>query len=712
MFPHKKTISEKKESADLSKKESLAALSIGAIGIVYGDIGTSPLYAMNEVFFGNGNLPQTPEHIAGTASLIFWILLIVVSVKYAALVLRADRDGEGGVFSLFGLIEHLKGRYISFTILLLMFAAGLLFGEGIITPAISVLSAVEGLKVAFPGVEGLIVPLTLIILTAIFIFQKKGTRIIGRIYSPVMLLWFFAIGALGTIQLANTPEILLSIIDPRSALTLLFSLHAHELALLVGAVFLAITGSEALYADLGHFGKKAIRVGWFSIVLPALLLSYAGQAAYLASGAHVSHGNIFYSLVPEAFLVPMIILATVATSIASVSLIFGAYSLVSQAMAINLLPRLRVVHTNKRTEGQIYIPAVNWALYIGSVSLVLFFGSATNLAAAYGFAVSGVMLVTSIAMYAVSRHEWGWSRLLALSTFGLFAVIDSGFVIANSVKFMKGGYIPLLLGCVIFSIILTWRWGRKLLRLAYIGYVSGRDMKWFLDLKRRIKSEGGVLRDERVRHLVEIDRAVVFLISYPIKDLSSTIPVKVRVYLKRTGAIPKNIILLNIEQRHIPFVRDHYRITDLGQSVYAIRATFGFMEDPDAGRVLRDLYAMDVFDKKFRRCTIEASEDEFIIDHDLPPMRLFFTRFFRFLLSMSVPRYRYFGLTGMASAGLSKTTVPVHFSSRGVRVELPEFPLVKEGDPIDPDTLEPSTILYEEVWQHTRNGGRRNSTMQ
>lgn len=681
----------------MNRKESLAALSVGALGIVYGDIGTSPLYAANEVFFGGGGLSPTPDHIAGAASLIFWTLLLIVSVKYAGLVLRADRDGEGGVFSLFGLLEHEKGPHIGPTVLLLMFAAGLLFGDGIITPAISVLSAVEGLRIATPNFEHLVIPLTVLILTGVFLFQKQGTRLVGRIYGPVMLLWFLAIGLLGAVQLALAPTMLPSILDPRSAFALLASLSPHELALLIGAVFLVVTGSEALYADLGHFGRKAIRVGWFAVVFPALFLSYAGQAAYLASGAPVVGDNLFYSLVPEPFLLPMIVLATAATVIASVALIFGAYSLVSQAMVLNLLPRLRVVHTSRQTEGQIYIPAVNWALYVGSVSLVLLFGSASDLAAAYGFSVSGVMFVTSIAMYAVARRHWGWNRMLAASTFGLFALLDAGFVLANSAKFFEGGYIPFLLGCAIFAVILTWRWGRKLLRLAYDDYAGRRDMRWFLDLKRRVETAGGILRDDHRRHAVSIDRAVVFLISRPIKDLSSAVPVKLRVHLKRRGAIPRNILLLHIEQKHLPFVRERYRVAFLGQDVYAVRATFGFMEDPDATRVLRDLHAMDIFDRKFRRCSIEASEDELIVDADIPRPRLLLARFFRFLLSMSVPRYRYFGLTGLASAGLAKTVVPVHLSREGVRVEIPEFPLLDEDDPIDPDTLEPTTVLYKEV---------------
>lgn len=676
------------------KQSSVAALTVGALGIVYGDIGTSPLYAMNEVFFGSGHLATAPEHIAGVASLIFWMLLLIVSVKYAGFVLRADRNGEGGVFSLFGLLENREGRHIGLTIILLMFAAGLLFGDGIITPAISVLSAVEGLEIAAPNLSHLIVPLTILILIGVFLFQKQGTRLVGRIYGPIMLLWFFAIGILGVMQLLANPEIFPAVFDPRYAVALLGSLSAHEIALLIGAVFLVITGSEALYADLGHFGRHAIRVGWFLIVFPALFLNYAGQAAYLMSGAPVEGGNLFYSLVPDTLLYPMIFLATAAAIIASVALIFGAYSLVSQAIVLHLLPRLRIRHTDRETEGRIYIPAVNFALFLGSVSLVVWFGSSSRLAAAYGFSVSGVMLITSVAMIAVAKEHWRWSPWAAVSAFGSFAFLDFWFVIANSAKFFEGGYIPFMLGCVIFAVIATWRWGRGILRIAYAGYSSGHDMGWFLDLKRRLEEQGGVLDDDRIRRLVELDRAVVFLVSHPIKSRSDPLPVKLRTYLKRKGAIPKDILLLNIDQEHAPFVKRHYHAINLGCNVFSVEAHFGFMENPDAASVLRELYRQGVFEKKFCRCTIEASEDELIIDHNIARWDRLRARLFRKLLRLSVPAYRYFGLRREATAGLSKTVIPVRLSRFGVRVEIPEFPLRGTSDLIDPDTLKPTTIPY------------------
>lgn len=663
-------------STKFARKTPLALLTLGALGIVYGDIGTSPLYAMNEVFFGGGQMPISADHALGTASLIFWILAITISIKYAILVLRADNEGEGGVFALFSLFRQFKGRRITVISFLLMFAAGLLLGDGIITPAISVLSAVEGLKLALPQLETIIVPLTVVILTAVFFMQRKGTQSIGKVYGPIMLVWFITIGLLGINQLSSNPGIILQVINPLTAIHLFTSINLSMIVLLIGAVFLSATGGEALYADLGHFGKRAIRVGWFTIVYPALTLCYAGQAAYLASGQQVVQSNLFFSLVPNGFIIPVVIIATFATIIASVALIFGAYSLVSQAIALNIIPRVNIRHTNKEVEGQIYIPVVNWSLYVGSVALVILFESSVKLAAAYGFAVSGVMLITSVAMIIIAHRYWHWPRPVAVLVFGTFAVIDAMFFAANSAKFLNGGYIPFLIGISLFVIIYTWRWGRQIMRMAYDSYVADRDMAWFIDLKRRVREEGVAPAGKHKYSVVEGDRAVIFLVSRPIEGLHSRIPVKLRVYLKRRGAIPKDMILLNIEQTRRPFVRNHkYSVLDLGENVIAIHARFGFMDNPNVARLLSDFYDQGLFEKKFQRCSIETSEDEFIIDSDLSFFTKIRAHLLRLLSQHSIPRYRYFGFRGEAGAGLSKTVVPVHLSQKGIRVEVPEFTL-------------------------------------
>jgi KUP system potassium uptake protein len=684
------------------ERTSTAALTLAALGIIYGDIGTSPLYTMNEVFLGSGQLPITPQNVAGAASIIFWMLILVVSFKYAFMALRADHEGEGGVFALFGIMQQYKGRLAVPLSFMLMFAAGLLFGEGIITPAITVLSAVEGLKVAAPDLGHLVLPLVITILFLVFLFQKRGTAQVAKVYGPIMFVWFASLALLGIRQIVQYPSILLDVIDPRSATHLLFSIDGKSLMWLIGAAFLAITGSEALYADLGHLGKRAVRMGWFAIVLPALVLNYAGQGAYLLRGGAIHGNNLFFSIVPDILLYPMIALATAAAIIASVALIFGIYSLTSQAIALNLFPRLKILHTNWRSRGQIYIPAINWALCFGSVSLVLIFGSVTRLAAAYGFAVAGVMLSTSITLMAVSIQHWRWHPALAVPVFGSLILLDSGFVIANSLKFADGGYIPFSLGVCAFFIIATWRWGRRIMRRAYDGYVAERSLGWYLDIKKRVEDAGGILHDSRRRSLATIDRAVIFLISRPIKNRESRVPVKVRLHLKRLGAIPKNILFLNIEVMPYAYVKRHYEIVELAPHVYAVHAIFGFMESPDASKVIRDLYKRRLFDKGFRRCAIEVSEDEFIIDKDLPLRYYVLARFFKYLYKVSLPRYRYFGLRGTVSAGLSKTVVPVRVCARGVRIEIPEFPLHAEHDAIDPDTLEqiePEFVPIREMYR-------------
>lgn len=680
------------------KKASLAGLVLGALGVVYGDIGTSPLYALNEVFFGSGGLSVSPGHVAGAASLIFWMLLVVISVKYALFVLRADHEGEGGAFALLKLLKRNDKRHIPFVLFLLMLAAGLLFGEGIITPAISVLSAVEGLKVLAPALEAWVVPLTVLILLAVFFFQRRGSAGMGKVYGPVMLVWFAAIALVGAWQVFLYPSIILSVLNPWSAIVLVTSLDIHGLAFFLGAVFLTLTGTEALYADLGHFGKRAIRVGWAYIVFPSLILNYAGQSAYLMRGEVVHSGNLFYSLVPEILLAPMIILATAAAIVASVALIFGVYSLASQAVAMSLLPRIRVVHTNKDTHGQIYMPTINWLLCIGSVTLVLMFESASRLAAAYGFAVASVMVITSLAMMGVARHYWHWKRWHAVAVFGTFAAIDLTFLAANTVKFWQGGFIPFMIGVFIFGVIVTWRWGRHMVNTAYASYVADRNMHWFLTLKRRVREADGVLKEpHRTRKLVEQDRAVVFIVSRAITSPKDPAPAKLRVYLKRKGVIPKSVLLLTIEQSRVPYVQRHYKVYDLGEGVFSAQATFGFMENPDAVKVLRDLYKQQVFEKRFRRCTIETSEEEFIVDTDLPWHVRLRAYLYIVLVESSVPAYRFFGLYAEASAGLSKTVVPIHLSGSGVRVEIPEFPMIQQDDSIDPDTLKVTDVHFTQV---------------
>lgn len=679
-------------------KASLAALAIGALGIVYGDIGTSPLYAVNEIFFGSGRLATTPQDIAGAASLIIWMLITVVTFKYTLLALRADHNGEGGTLALLQLVRSSASRHRKTVSLLLMFAAGLLLGESIITPAISVLSAVEGLHLVSPALSGFVVPLTLLILAGVFLAQQGGSERIGLVYGPLMLIWFISIGSIGAIHIASAPYVVLWALNPLNALHLVASLPVHALFMVLGAALLAVTGAEALYADLGHLGKKAIRAGWFYVVFPALALNYLGQAAYLSRGLPIEYGNVFYSMVPGMLQLPMVLIATIATVIASVALIFGMYSLASHAIATNIFPRIRIIHTSAASEGRIYIPAVNWFLFTGSVLLVLGFGSASKLAAAYGFAVSGVMVVTTLSLAIVARHTWRWNPALVAGVFAALTAYDLMFFSAASLKFFEGGWIPCLIGIAAFTVITTWEWGRTLTRAAYDEYVRDHPVSQLLSLKRKLSECGGILCDDRVRDLAEMDRAVVFFISKPIEGVDDTLPVKVRVFLKRRGAIPRSILFLNIEQTHRPYEKEHYDVRDLGEGVFSAKARFGYMELPDAPHVIRRIAALGVFGQKYRRCAIEVSEDELIVDRELPYFRYVAARFYKRLTRWSIPRYRYFGLMDHAGAGLSKAFVPVRIGSQGVRVEIPEFSLTEHEQELDPDTLQKPSTGFVVPW--------------
>ncbi len=454
------------ERASRGPRGGLAALSIGALGVVYGDIGTSPLYAVDQIFSGPAAVAPTPANVLGSISLAIWTITLIVSVKYAALVLNAENDGEGGVFALYGLLHKYKRHGARVLLWSLMLGAGLLFGDGMITPAISVLSAVEGLEVATPALAPYVIPITLALLAGLFAIQFKGASRIGFFFGPILIVWFLVIAALGVAQIARAPQILWAF-NPIFGLAFLAHAGFREALLILGAMMLVVTGGEAMYADLGHFGARPIRISWFSVVFPALLANYLGQGAYMLSGAPVEDGKLFYSMAPAPLLYPLVLLATAATVIASQALISGAFSLTSQAIGIGLLPRIAILHTHLAHAGQIYIPFVNWALFLGCVALVLGFGSATALAAAYGLAVAGVMLITSLAMFAIARRYWRWSRTRTALVWGPLTALNAAFLVASSLKFLEGGFVPLSVGAAVFAIMATWRWGRKATFAAY-----------------------------------------------------------------------------------------------------------------------------------------------------------------------------------------------------------------------------------------------------
>jgi KUP system potassium uptake protein len=442
-----------------SSRASFSLLCLGALGVVFGDIGTSPLYTLKECL-GAGGGPPSVTDLYGILSLIFWSLMMVVTVKYLAFMMRADNKGEGGIFALLALIpKAARGRGKSAIAILVVCGAALLYGDGTITPAISVLSAIEGLAVAKPSLASAVIPITCAILFGLFLIQSRGTGTIGKLFGPIMILWFGTIGALGAVQIAKHPEILRAL-SPLWAVGY-FSDHGATGALILGSVVLAVTGGEALYADMGHFGRGPIRAVWMFFVLPALVLCYFGQGALWLSEPTVA--NPFFALVPEgpaAF--ALVALSSAATVIASQALISGAFSLTRQAMQLGYFPRVTIRHTSHDTEGQIYVPEINWLLAVGCILLVLGFRSSDRLASAYGLAVTGTMAITSIVYYVVTRQTWGWSRAKALPLLALFLSFDLAFLTANAFKFIDGGYVPVLIGVAFVAAMLIWSKGRRL----------------------------------------------------------------------------------------------------------------------------------------------------------------------------------------------------------------------------------------------------------
>jgi len=450
-----------------SPRSRLLPLTLTALGVVYGDIGTSPLYAMRECFFGSHSVPPTYENVLGVLSLIIYALVLVISIKYVALVMRADNQGEGGILALTALVPGLRGtRGISarlaegrpILIALGIFGTALLYGDGMITPAISVLSAVEGLEVATPLFRPYVVPLTVAILVGLFLIQRYGTHRVGGLFGPIVIVWFTTIAALGIGWIVEEP-IVLTAFDPRHAVTFFWSNGLTGFAVL-GAVFLVVTGGEALYADMGHFGKQPIRLAWFALVLPALLLNYLGQGALLLQNKSATHP--FFQLAPTWALLPLVVIATVAAVIASQALISGAFSITRQAMQLGLAPRLDVEHTSAQEIGQIYVPQVNWALMVACVFIVIGFGSSSDLAAAYGIAVTLTMVITVLLLYVVMTERWKWPKPAAMSVMALFLIIDLAFFGANALKVLQGGWVTLAVALVIFILMTTWKTGRRL----------------------------------------------------------------------------------------------------------------------------------------------------------------------------------------------------------------------------------------------------------
>lgn len=534
---------------------------------MFGDIGTSPLYAFRECFHPHLGLAVTPENILGILSLIFWSMTIAISGKYMVVVLRADNKGEGGILSLMALArEKLNKTNMEFVILSLgLIGAALLYGDGVITPAISVLSAVEGIAVVAPGASDWIIPITCTILAFVFLFQVAGTSRIGFVFGPLILIWFIVIGYLGVEWIIQYPEVL-SALNPFYAAD--FFVRNGWLGLTVlGSVVLVITGGEALYADMGHFGRKPIRLAWYFIAMPGLVLNYFGQGALLLHSPE-SISNPFYLLAPASFQVPLIVIATLATVIASQALISGVFSLTRQAVQLGFWPRIQIIHTSSREIGQIYVPFINWALLFGVIWLVIAFKSSGGLAAAYGLAVTATMIITTVLAYVVSQRLWNWPLWLSISLFLPLLIIDVAFFIPNALKFTHGGWVPILIGFVIYLLMTTWKKGRRILGEALRA--KSMSIEEFISLLETQKYH-------------RVPGTAIYMSS-----VSSGIPVPLMVNLKHNKVVHERVIFLTITTKDVPAVPrgERVQLETLGPGLYRILACYGFMETPRIKHIL------------------------------------------------------------------------------------------------------------------------------
>ncbi len=547
---------------------ALAGLTLAAIGVVYGDIGTSPLYALKEVF-AHGRVPLTPENILGILSMVFWTLTVVVSLKYVALILRADNNGEGGLIAMLALASQaVKSRpQLRARLLLLgIFGTAIFFGDGVITPAISVLSAVEGLEVAAPALHRYIVPVTLVVLTVLFSAQRFGTAVVGRLFGPITLVWFGVLAVLGVGHILRNPQVLVALM-PQYALGFMLA-HPGVAFVALGSVVLCVTGAEALYADLGHFGKKPIRLAWFVVVMPALLLNYFGQGAMLL--LHPENvKNPFYEMAPEWALFPLIGLATLATVIASQALITAAFSVTKQAIQLGYLPRLRILHTSVRETGQIYVPFVNWALFGCVVFAVVMFGSSSALASAYGIAVTIDMTITTVMTFFVIRWAWGLPLWLCVLATGCFFVVDIVFFAANAVKVLEGGWFPLVIGAGMFTLMVTWKGGRKL-------------------MAERLRDEAielePFLESIFISPPLRVPGTAVFLSA----EAGST-PFALLHNLKHNKVLHEQNLFVTVKHHEIPWIGFDKRceIESLGHDCWQVHLHFGFKNDPDVPEALK-----------------------------------------------------------------------------------------------------------------------------
>ena len=573
-----------------TKKSSLGALTLGAIGVVYGDIGTSVLYAFKEVFV-SGHVPITETNILGVLSLFFWTLTVVVSIKYVSLIMRADNGGEGGLMALLALASQSVKAHPRLRGVLLavgVFGVALFFGDGIITPAISVLSAVEGLQIVTPASKPYVVPISLVVLVLLFAVQRRGTGDIGKFFGPITVVWFLAIGLAGLVQVAGNPQVLAGLLPTHG---LRFAIeHYHIAFITLGAVFLCVTGAEALYADMGHFGKKPIQLAWFGLVMPSLVLNYFGQGALVLADSKAAE-NPFYLMMPDWALVPMVVLATAATVIASQALISGAFSAAKQTIQMGFLPRLTILHTSAHDTGQIYIPAVNWLLLAGVVAAVGLFGSSSALAAAYGISVSLVMVITTLLTFFVVRFTWHYPLWLCIAASSFFLLVDLMFFASNSLKIMQGGWFPLLLALALYTVMSTWKRGRQLLKAKMSS--DSIDLPGFLE---------AVFISPPVR----VEGTAVFMTVE-----SGIVPNALLHNLKHNKVLHVQNLFVTVNYHEVPWIGDDKRleVLALGHECWQVNVHYGFMNDLDLPQALQKIQS--------EGCDLEPMNTSYFLSRDV-----------------------------------------------------------------------------------------------
>lgn len=606
-----------------SDKKRLVYLALLAIGIVYGDIGTSPLYALRECFYGPHSVAANHDNIFGILSLIFWSLILIISVKYLLIILRADYKGEGGILALMEFVlPKKKGIKLAVVSTLGIFGAALLYGDGIITPAISVLSAVEGLEIATPFFNDFIIPITIVILLVLFLFQKKGTSLVGAVFGPITVIWFLTLAALGVSVILRKPEIIMAL-NPYYGVNF-FILHGTHGFVVLGVVFLAVTGGEALYADIGHFGKAPIRLAWFAFILPCLVLNYLGQGALLLENpSFVS--NPFYMMAPSWALYPLVILAMMATIIASQAIISGAFSLTFQAVQLGYLPRFVVKHTSETAQGQIYLPQINTLLMVGTILVVLGFRTSSNLASAYGLAVTMTMTITSMLAFIAMHKIWKWGLTLSIIVTTLFLIVDVSFLASNLTKVLSGGWFPLMVGMIGLLVMLTWKKGRQVLA------------SQFLKITNPLNS---VISDFESNKYPKVPGTAIYMTGNP-----SVAPLTLIQNLNHNKIFHEQILVLSIIIHQVPYIEAENRIDleKMTDGFYLLKGNFGFMEQIDIPILMDAVKESGIIDINLEETSYVLGRETLIADSEIG-LNVWQDRIFIFMSKNSQSATKYFNL--------------------------------------------------------------------